>query len=375
MNDYRELAPEFYFQPDFLRNDNELDLGKAKGAAVGDVVLPAWARSSEECVYLFRKALESEIASSTINKWIDLVWEYKQRGEKALESDNVYKQEMYETAWTQAVLKDAGRRAEIEASMCHVGQFPPQLFTSPHPEKLPQRPRPNSHVRVVKLPYASIRAACISRSDNLDIAIYTTSNEIAIITLTSQPQPQPSQTQPNSMSPNDELAPEESGADDSLPADGASAGNIRVTSDIKLPKNWSVVSIHGIPKEHGSFMCLLGSGRIVRIAGSELRVFHQELTRVSAVSCSDGFIGVVSDDTTLNLFGRFLPSSSIPFYGNSVLCSALSTGFRIAVCGTVSGDLVVSSLYEGKKVNVIKLGKEYMPTKLLVTKSCGFIVT
>ncbi|KAK8866948.1 hypothetical protein M9Y10_009917 [Tritrichomonas musculus] len=391
MNDYRELVPEFYFLPDFLRNDNELDLGKAKGVPIGDVVLPKWAKTCEECVYLFRKALESDIASSMIHKWIDLIWGYKQRGEKAVESDNLYSSEMYETAWTPQVLKDPRRRAEIEASMCHVGQFPPQLFTSPHPEKLLRMQRYSTQVTIVKLPYQNIQTACLSYKNHLNLALSTNTNEIACLTFAShsqQPQIQQQQQQQQQgqnefqfqqlslQSTNSDLFLDPNDTLNSTPenANESENGNVRIANDVKFKTMSKVLSIQAANCSN-EFVCLLSNGRIIRIIDYEASIFHRELTRVSSISCSENFIGVVSDDTTLNLFGKNLPSYSIPFYGNSVLCCAISTTFKIAVCGTISGDIVVSSLYEGRKINVIKLGKEYRPTKLLITNSWGFIVT
>ena len=43
-SDVKELTPEFFYLPDFLRNLNGLDLGKRyDGEPVCDVVLPPWA--------------------------------------------------------------------------------------------------------------------------------------------------------------------------------------------------------------------------------------------------------------------------------------------------------------------------------------------
>jgi hypothetical protein len=43
-SDVKELTPEWFYMPDFLRNINGLDLGrKQNGEAVGDVILPPWA--------------------------------------------------------------------------------------------------------------------------------------------------------------------------------------------------------------------------------------------------------------------------------------------------------------------------------------------
>jgi hypothetical protein len=60
-NGTTELTPEFFMSPEFLR----------------DVVLPSWAKSPIDFVYLHRKALESEIVSSRLNSWRDFVWKGK----------------------------------------------------------------------------------------------------------------------------------------------------------------------------------------------------------------------------------------------------------------------------------------------------------
>ena len=45
-----------------------------------DVVLPPWAKSAEEFVYLNRQALESDNVSAHLHEWIDLIFGYRQRG-------------------------------------------------------------------------------------------------------------------------------------------------------------------------------------------------------------------------------------------------------------------------------------------------------
>lgn len=57
----KELVPEFYYWPEFLRNRNQFDLGKKqKGERVNDVILPEWASSPEEFIFKMRITLESE---------------------------------------------------------------------------------------------------------------------------------------------------------------------------------------------------------------------------------------------------------------------------------------------------------------------------
>ena len=79
--DVKELIPEFFYLPEFLRNGNNFDLGALQsGKFISDVELPPWAKSAEEFVRINREALESEYVSSHLHHWIDLIFGCKQRG-------------------------------------------------------------------------------------------------------------------------------------------------------------------------------------------------------------------------------------------------------------------------------------------------------
>lgn len=167
-NDYRELVPEFFFLPEFLKNMSGFDLGKtsegAKQVRVNDVVLPPWANGSPmQFIYLHRKALESQYVSETLNHWIDLIWGYQQRGPEAEKANNIFPEQMYPDIWNklevelqqkQKVFLDiktanfskkncrqrysaaiSSKIEEIESFLMNVGQVPEQLFTTPHPKK------------------------------------------------------------------------------------------------------------------------------------------------------------------------------------------------------------------------------------------------
>lgn len=88
--DVKELIPEFFCNPCFLRNENNFDFGiKQNGVKLGDVVLPPWARNSaDEFIRINRLALESDYVSENLHNWIDLIFGYKQRGDEAIEAHN-----------------------------------------------------------------------------------------------------------------------------------------------------------------------------------------------------------------------------------------------------------------------------------------------
>jgi len=98
--DVKELIPEFFTptRPDFLVNGRRLALGaRQDGRLVGDVELPPWAEGSpERFLAMQRAALESPFVSANLHHWLDLIFGVKQRGEPAVEADNVFRHLTYE---------------------------------------------------------------------------------------------------------------------------------------------------------------------------------------------------------------------------------------------------------------------------------------
>jgi hypothetical protein len=72
----KELTPEWYCDPNFLRNSHDFNLGtSADGVAVSDVILPPWANGDpSKFVEVMRNALESDYSSANLPKWIDLIF-------------------------------------------------------------------------------------------------------------------------------------------------------------------------------------------------------------------------------------------------------------------------------------------------------------
>ena len=99
--DLKELIPEFFCgkSGDFLVNTAELDLGRRQtGERLHDVELPPWAKSPKDFIKKHTKALESAYVSDHLNEWIDLIFGVYQRGEPALEHDNLFYHLTYEGA-------------------------------------------------------------------------------------------------------------------------------------------------------------------------------------------------------------------------------------------------------------------------------------
>ncbi|EDV25542.1 uncharacterized protein TRIADDRAFT_23507 [Trichoplax adhaerens] len=137
MADVKELIPEFFTLPTFLMNNNHFDLGeKQNGTKLGEVILPPWAKNSAyQFIRINREALESDYVSANLHKWIDLIFGYKQQGQMAIDSINVYHHLFYEGAVDISTIRDPLKRNAIIAFINNFGQIPQQIFKKPHPAK------------------------------------------------------------------------------------------------------------------------------------------------------------------------------------------------------------------------------------------------
>ena len=139
--DVKELIPEFYYLPEFLRNSNGIHLGvRQDGVHLDDVVLPRWANGPHDFVRKHRMALESKHVSAHLHEWVDLVFGYKQRGVEAETSLNVFYYLTYEGAVDLDAIDDPRERAATEAQISNFGNTPSQLLTKAHPPRAPLDP-------------------------------------------------------------------------------------------------------------------------------------------------------------------------------------------------------------------------------------------
>ena len=130
----KELTPEWYCAPSFLKNGNKFKLGTSQdGDIIGDVALPPWAKGSpEKFIEVMRSALESDICSAMLPDWIDLLFGRKQQGPEAIAAHNVFFYLTYYGSVDVAAIEDEGLRHATELQIAHFGQCPMQLFVRPH---------------------------------------------------------------------------------------------------------------------------------------------------------------------------------------------------------------------------------------------------
>jgi hypothetical protein len=130
----KELTPEWYCNPAFLKNSNKFMFGTSQDKEViDDVVLPPWAGGSpERFIEIMRNALESDICTAMLPDWIDLIFGRKQQGPEAIKAHNVFFYLTYYGSVDVASIEDEGLRHATELQIAHFGQCPMQLFVRPH---------------------------------------------------------------------------------------------------------------------------------------------------------------------------------------------------------------------------------------------------
>jgi hypothetical protein len=130
----KELTPEWYSNPTFLKNTNNFKLGTSQeGDMLCDVALPPWAKGKPETfVEVMRNALESDICSEMLPDWIDLIFGRKQQGPEAIAAHNVFFYLTYYGSVDVASIEDDSLRQATELQIAHFGQCPMQLFVRPH---------------------------------------------------------------------------------------------------------------------------------------------------------------------------------------------------------------------------------------------------
>ena len=142
--DLKELIPEFYCpnSGEFLKNSKGLALGcRQNGKPVGDVELPPWAHSSPRTfLEKHREALESPFVSANLHHWIDLIFGVHQRGESALQHDNVFRHITYEGMTDIDTIADPIEKKGVEVAIAEFGQCPRQIFRQQHPQRLVSGP-------------------------------------------------------------------------------------------------------------------------------------------------------------------------------------------------------------------------------------------
>ena len=391
-NDYRELIPEFFCSPEFLSNRDHFDLGMFNNEKVDDVVLPKWASSPIEFIYAHRKALESEHVTRNLNKWIDLIWGDKQRGEKAEKAHNIYLPQMYNDVWSNETLRDPSSRAQIEAIMCHVGQIPARLFDQPHPIRNPisRREPLISSAASVSFNTGRVIASCIDIVDKrLRVSMVDANGQCVIASFDAamimrlQKSRRASVPQKLSYLPRSSSQGRYSGGSmlsRAVLEVPASSEMIIANSSIKtfdqiLPASKIVSSFL-----NDNVLMIVGSNKTellkVRLLTATVETIQRQRDEITNISSHNNWVATANRDAELVVFraGNYrTPVFRIPSFTASICCSAVNTPFHSVIVGTKDGSLMFCSLNSGSIVKIISTS-DCRPSSILVTPAWGFVV-
>ncbi|EAY00823.1 Beige/BEACH domain containing protein [Trichomonas vaginalis G3] len=125
-SDLKELIPEVFTIPEIYKNTAKLPF---QGLVCDNVLLPEWANNDPQLFTseMMKKLLENE----NICEWIDLIFGFKQQGEAALESKNLFLPTSYHNATAESLNMEEN---VFESQTINFGQCPLQLFTKQHPK-------------------------------------------------------------------------------------------------------------------------------------------------------------------------------------------------------------------------------------------------
>lgn len=132
--DVKELVPELFFQYFSLENYSKFDYGCSQtGLHIIHVNTPNWAVSRWDFLKKHRMCLESEIVSSEIHNWIDLIFGFKQSGKNAFDALNLYCPTTYEESFLKMSETKSPNENDLDVEQAyHFGQIPICVFTKPH---------------------------------------------------------------------------------------------------------------------------------------------------------------------------------------------------------------------------------------------------
>ena len=135
----KELTPEWFFSTDFLVNRNRHHFGALQGGAeVDDVALPTSLLgpvTPQAFLSRHMQAFEGPVVSTLLSQWIDLIFGFKQQGEQAVNSYNLFYYLTYPDQVDLSSAPDLETRNRLITQAAHFGQCPALAFTAPHPQR------------------------------------------------------------------------------------------------------------------------------------------------------------------------------------------------------------------------------------------------
>ncbi len=383
-SDVKELIPEFYYQPEFLLNSNNFQLGtRQNGVTLGDVQLPRWAANAHDMVRIFREALESDYVSEHLHEWVDLVFGNKQRGRNAVSALNMFYHLTYEGAVDLDAIEDKVQRRAIEAQILNFGQTPSQLLTTPHPPRGPhaavQLLEAVNHQTVFSIKLTPHPIIFIERSNDALIAAAAGTHlgqYDRITTIDASSTAAFHRWMPNVESRDDTPFTLERDVVQRRPVGIPLHPQMRIAPSLFAITLDNKVIISAGHWDNSFRLSIAENSRLLQSV-----VQHKDVVTCLALAARDRMLVTASRDTTLmvwsiresNGFYRCATAPTHILYGHDdeVICVAVSIQLDVVLSGAANGMLRIHTLRHGKYVRSIAHGAA---PSLFAIASNGYIV-
>ena len=135
---FQELIPHLFYLPElYIKLNYILEDVKMDDGIISNFELPIWSKDDpRKFSLILKKMLESKNVSKNLNKWIDLIFGYQQRGLNAEKAMNTYRDSCYPPSETY--FDEIKKSGEIESYFVEkeeLGYVGKQIFTKPHKTK------------------------------------------------------------------------------------------------------------------------------------------------------------------------------------------------------------------------------------------------
>ena len=133
---YQEFIPALFNFPElYIKTNYIFDECENNKEPINDFELPKWCiNDPRKFTLIFKKLLESDKINRKLNLWIDLVFGYKQIGQNAIKSMNIYRNACYPFS-SKAEFEKLEKNNELESLLYEkeeLGCIGKQLFTKSH---------------------------------------------------------------------------------------------------------------------------------------------------------------------------------------------------------------------------------------------------
>ena len=354
LGNYTELTPEFFFQPEVVEN----------------MKLPEWAKSPFDFIYMHRKALESDYVSSTINKWIDLIWGNAQSGELAVSSMNTFNPELYQNS--------KGAKANPNV-LITCGQIPPQLFTDYHPKRNAIKAVPIEIKGTIKITTSKLVGVIITKHTHSQmnvLAIESDGNSFAF-KITNDLLKQ-------LMNPTKPVVDLTQIINRNLNLQSLFENNDTLLFSKKIPNFEKINNLqddisHVSALASGSYVLIGKEKDAAYVINPPSNTYVKLPTNDIYLTCAasnDNYIAVADSESLIYVFRAptfTKPHMTIQVCASQIKCIAVSANFHVVACGTKDNSILLLSMTTRTISRIINLDNCH-PTNIIITSGWGMIV-